>query len=445
MVRASLPTLPTDGPDEPPASHRLRFLTVFAPGDAEGLSGMDARVWPLDGRHHLLGRDPGEGGIPVLDAKVSRRHARLVFAPQIQVYRIDDLGSRNGTWVDGVRHDKTYLEPESVVRIGHSLLVYSEAEVDPGLADVAPEAGSSLQRALCERRAELAAPTRLPVLICGPTGAGKELLARRVHEVSGRRGMVAVNCATFSRELIASELFGHVRGAFSGAARSRTGLFREASGGTLFLDEVAELPPDQQPALLRVLEEGRVRPVGADREVDVDVRIVSATHQPLEVLVAEGRFREDLLGRLAGLTLHLPGLTSRRAEVLPLFEHFLGEPRRRVGPDAAEALLRHAWPTNVRGLQQAAAAVRLVAGADGPVELAALPEPVRAGQAAADAPPAEPLPPATVPDREALEGALTRHRGNIAEVAREFGRHRPQVYRWMRRYGIEAEAFRGRG
>ncbi|MBK7977119.1 MAG: sigma 54-interacting transcriptional regulator [Deltaproteobacteria bacterium] len=210
------------------------------------------------------------------------------------------------------------------------------------------------------RRVELAARERLPLLLLGETGTGKEVVARTVHAAGQRREgpFVAVNCAALPRELVESELFGHARGAFSGAASPRPGLFREAEGGTLFLDEVTEIPVDLQAKLLRALDQGTVRPVGADREVVVDVRIVAATNRDPEADVTSGRFRRDLLYRLDVLRIELPPLRDRVEDVPGLADHFLARYRasarrdvRGIHPGALDALLAHDWPGNVRELK----------------------------------------------------------------------------------------------
>lgn len=204
------------------------------------------------------------------------------------------------------------------------------------------------------------ARTTMPVLIHGETGAGKELVARAVHDDSPRSKarFRALNCATIPVGLIESMLFGHERGSFSGAERQMPGVFEQAAGGTVFLDEVAELSTPAQAALLRVLEQGRLVRVGGIKEIEVDVRIVAATHRDLRALVQRGSFREDLLFRLDALTLSVPPLRDRRVEILPLAEHFLAQARVRWGArvvrlseDARDALLAYAWPGNVRQLR----------------------------------------------------------------------------------------------
>jgi DNA-binding NtrC family response regulator len=404
----------------------LRTITLVYP-EAE-----EPKRWWLERGRVVLGREPPSGGIAIEDDEVSRQHGALQRVPASNVYRIEDLGSRNGVFLDGRKIESDYLAPGSVIRIGGTLLVYEEVAAIPG-EDLELRAGGSLALARAERFADLAAPTRTPVLILGPTGAGKERLAARVHAASRRSGQcVVVNCATLNRELLGSELFGHVKGAFSGAESSRNGLFLEASGGTLFLDEIAELPLDQQPALLRVLQEGRVRPVGSDRETPVDVRIVAATHQDLRSLDRDGRFRSDLYARLAGLTIELPGLAERRSEILPLFRGFFGPGSPPLSLKAAEVLLAYEWPRNIRELMHLAGQLALFGRLE-KIERSALPK-----EMMESAPEGE----RGAPSRERIEQLLAEHGGNVAEVARALGTHRQQVYRWLRQFKLDAKSFR---
>lgn len=199
-------------------------------------------------------------------------------------------------------------------------------------------------------------PYGVPVLILGETGTGKELFAEELHRCSGRPGpLVAVNCAGLSAAIMDSQLFGHETGAFTGANRPALGLWRAAEGGTLFLDEVGELPVELQPKLLRALETGKILPVGAVREVAVDVRIVSATHQPLLNWVEQGRFRRDLWARLACYQLRLPALRERGRDVVLLAQHILQTSPickgMRLTPAAEAAMLASVWPENIRGLR----------------------------------------------------------------------------------------------
>ena len=203
------------------------------------------------------------------------------------------------------------------------------------------------------------AQVQLPVLILGETGAGKELVARAIHSAGPRNGrsFVAVNCAALPDQLLESELFGHARGAFTGAGHPRAGLMAEADGGTLLLDEIGEMPLALQPKLLRALETGEVRPVGADGVRHVDVRLLAATHRDLIQLVRDGRFREDLYYRLKVVPLKIPPLRERAEDIPELVKHFLGRiaarsgaPALQLAPDAVDVLLRHPWPGNVREL-----------------------------------------------------------------------------------------------
>ena len=207
-------------------------------------------------------------------------------------------------------------------------------------------------------RAARVAPTRIPVLVTGESGTGKELLARVLHELgpNPRGPLVTVNCGALARELAESELFGHERGAFTGAGGRRAGWFEEASGGTLVLDEIGELPLEMQPKLLRVLETGRIRRVGGHGEIAVDVRVLATTLRDLRRDTQRGTFRLDLFHRLAGFELHLPPLRHRRGDILPLAQQFLKEFQSELGvrvlsPEAVQKLLAHDWPGNIRELR----------------------------------------------------------------------------------------------
>lgn len=206
------------------------------------------------------------------------------------------------------------------------------------------------------------APSEASVLLTGETGTGKELIARHVHALSQRRHgpFIAVNCGAFAESLVESELFGHEKGAFTGAFTARPGWFEAAAGGTLFLDEIGDLPLKLQVKLLRVLQEREVVRLGARKAVPIDVRIIAATHVRLEEAVAAGKFREDLFYRLGVVMLGLPALRDRPGDILPLAQHFLAVYRQRLGqgnvplhPDAERKLLRHPWPGNIRELENA--------------------------------------------------------------------------------------------
>jgi two-component system nitrogen regulation response regulator GlnG len=236
----------------------------------------------------------------------------------------------------------------------------------------------------------------VPVLVTGESGTGKELIARALHAASARSAgpFVAVNSAAIPRDLLESELFGHERGAFTGAIESRPGRFREASGGTLFLDEIGDMPTELQAKLLRTLQSGEVTAVGSRRTERVDVRIVAATHRDLDASVASGRFREDLLYRLRVVPIHVPPLRERREDIPALVEHFLARyeeslagRRLLLSSAALEALQRHDWPGNVRELENAIKRALVLAQGDvlGPDDFAFLSTAPSAAPAAAPA------------------------------------------------------------
>ncbi|MFG0674583.1 sigma-54-dependent transcriptional regulator [Delftia sp. WSY_7] len=291
------------------------------------------------------------------------------------------------------------------------------------------------------KRIGLAADSDATVLVLGETGTGKELVARALHRNSARaeRPFVAVNCAAIPADLMESELFGHVKGAFTGAVSDRAGRFREAQGGTLFLDEVGDMPLPTQAKILRALQEREITPVGASRALPVNVRIIAATHRDLPDAVRQGRFREDLWYRLQVVPVHLPPLRERLGDVLLLAEHFLrqggGTSPKRLGSDAARLLLAHDWPGNVRELRNAMERAALLC--PGPV---IGPEHIGLQPAAANGPAIDwngPLAPAVAQlEREMVTRALAATMGNRAEAARRLGLSRQQLYRKLAEFGL---------
>ena len=288
------------------------------------------------------------------DALVSRHHVSI--SPEAGGVRLRDRGSRNGTFVRGARVHDALLPAGARFTVGSTEFHVRRDVATDGAHDLI---GPSPAMARIRQQIQRFGPTVLPVLILGESGTGKELVARGLHDSSGRRGpLVAVNCGALPRDLIESELFGHERGAFTGAQRRHLGCFGEANGGTLFLDEIGELPIELQPRLLRALESRSIRPVGATREQPVDVRIVAATHRDLEQAVQQGRFRADLFYRLCGLEIDLPPLRQRPEDIPALVRHFLagerGEGSTCTMADAELARLQqYTWPGNVRQLRAA--------------------------------------------------------------------------------------------
>jgi two-component system, NtrC family, response regulator AtoC len=298
----------------------------------------------------IVGRSR-QAELEIADASLSRRHARLHFEDGLEV---EDLGSTNGTRVQGHRlqpGQRTVVGSHATLEFGDVLVVYRAPQGADSRDDMA-----GVRRLLTR-----AAPCPLPVLLEGETGVGKTSLARFVHQESGRRGpFVVVDCGALPVNLIESHLFGHVVGAFTGADRDAPGALAAADGGTVFLDEIGELPLSVQPRLLRVLQQAEVQPIGATRPRSLDLRFVAATCRNLEREVAEGRFREDLYFRLAGVVALVPPLRRRGDELADIAEALLadiardlGRPALPLGPDGLAWLRAQPWPGNIRELRNA--------------------------------------------------------------------------------------------
>ena len=319
-----------------------------------------ARALALGHRPLTIGKNT-RCDVVVEDSAVSGLHCRII--PTRDGWIVRDAGSTNGTFIGAARVESALLTPGITLSIGRTRIAVVR-ETRDALADesrigiegvlVGDSPGLAAVRSAIIRHA--GAP--YPVLIRGETGAGKELVARMIHDQSPRaRGpFVAINAAAIAPDLVESELFGHERGAFTGALTRRRGVFEESSGGTLFLDEIGELPLAQQAKLLRVLETHEVRRIGGEGNVRVDLRIVSATHRDLAKRVADGQFRADLFFRLNILPITLPSLRERTDDIAPLARHLLariaGETgrARKLDDAALAALMKHPWPGNVREL-----------------------------------------------------------------------------------------------
>jgi transcriptional regulator with GAF, ATPase, and Fis domain len=428
------------------AARVRQLVVVFAPAPPpRGLVMLgDAPV--------VVGREAGVGVDLVLpDPQISRRHARIHRDPATDEHVVEDAGSRNGVRVDGAPSERAVLRHGAVIRVGATLLVYTDHEVPPGVQLAGPATSSLLGHSVAMQRlrgeVQLVAPHAVSVLVLGATGVGKERVAEEIHRRSGREGaFVPVNCAAIPEELAESELFGHVAGAFTGAAVRSDGLFGAAEGGTLFLDEIGELAMPLQAKLLRALATGEVRPVGATSPRRVDVRIVAATLRDLHAAVAAGAFRDDLLARLGGWIVRVPPLVERREDILELAQAWL-EARgleARLSANAAEALLLHDWPHNVRQVEQVVQQAALRASGAPVIRSEHLPPgmPVAAadtGERAIDGgvPLALLVDRRGPPSRDDLATVLEHFGGVVADVATFFGKDRKQVYRWMRRHGID--------
>jgi transcriptional regulator with AAA-type ATPase domain len=353
----------------------------------------------------------GDNGIVLSDRAVSQYHCRI--EPSSQGVSIRDLGSTNGTWVDGVRVRRHELRAGAVVRIGRTELRVVGRVAEPASKLVVESSAMLSVMADVDRLASLP----WPVLVRGETGVGKEHVARALHERGRRKDgpFVPLNGGGLPRDLIESELFGHERGAFTGAVQAHRGAFEQAHGGTLFLDEVAELPPDLQTRLLRVLETWHVRRVGSETARRVDVRLVCATHADLRQLVHEGRFRPDLYYRIHRLVVEVPPLRARPEDVAFLAQHFLRQMEPAVGerhlePQSIERLQTYAWPGNARELRNV---LELAAvDCDGAViDVAAVDRSLRRVS--------EPRAPR--PSADSLRETLEQYGGNLSAAARALG------------------------
>lgn len=316
--------------------------------------GRDARAFRIADRPLSVGTAT-DNAITLSDRAVSRFHCRI--EPSSSGVLLRDLGSTNGTWVDGVRVQRLELRAGGTVRMGRTEFRVVGAGWCQTLPSTSPVVASSAMLAVMAD-VDRFAPLPWPALIQGETGVGKELVARALHDRSPRGAgpFVALNGGGLPGELIESELFGHERGAFTGAVQSHRGAFEQAHGGTLFLDEVAELPLNLQTRLLRVLETWHVRRVGSESARQIDVRLVCATHRDLRCMVREETFREDLFYRIHRLVIDVPALRNRVDDIGPLAKHFLSSMRDELGEkklssDAVRRLRLYSWPGNVRELR----------------------------------------------------------------------------------------------
>ena len=426
--------------EEPPRPRRAPLVLRSSDG---------RHVLPLEPGQYGVGRS-GDNAIVLLDRGVSARHC-LIDVREGGAVKVFDCESRNGTLVNGVRVTIGELAPGSELQIGCTRFVAAlRGAPPPSSAVIGDDPG--LERAL--EHVRKVAPFRASVLVHGESGTGKELVARAIHAQSDRTGraFVVLNCGAIARELAESELFGHERGAFTGALARRAGAFEEADGGTLFLDEIGELQRGLQPKLLRALESGEVRPLGAPREVKVDVRLVCATHRDLPAEIERGRFRLDLYHRLAHVTIELPPLRERRGDVPALVQHFLGELEtvhgpRRIAPATMQALCAHDWPGNVRELRAAVMRAMLLDPAELRLEHL-LPRPARPSAAPPSPAPAASSSGATLPlidirgrrwddiESAVLCAVLDQCQGNRRLAAERLGLPKSTLADKLRRHGL---------
>jgi transcriptional regulator with GAF, ATPase, and Fis domain len=445
-------------------------------------------VFVLKSGETVIGRDATEVDLCLDRQAISRKHVSI--SGKKAHWKLADLGSRNGTIVDGQLVTETQLETGSEIRVGDVIFKFVESDAEsyigyrfdgtmvPGNARQARNATMLLGGAQMDRLVaalERIAPTMLSVIIRGESGTGKEVAAGEIHRLSERKGaFVAVNCAAIPAPLLESELFGYRKGAFTGADRDRTGLIRAAHGGTLFLDEIGDMPLEAQAKLLRVLQSREVLPLGATQTEPVDVRIVCATHRDLRAALAQNSFRGDLYARLQEYSVNLLPLRERKEDLYLLTKAFLARNGRldaAISINFMIGLLHYDWPYNVRELE--ACIKRALALATDPIlDTPQLPESIheamsgygrRAPASQRDhRPPTPPhgyspashpsAPPgganhaphdrSAAPTAEELRALLIAHQGVVTAVARVLGKERMQIHRWMKRYGIDASEFR---
>ena len=304
-----------------------------------------------------LGSAP-DNDIVLNDRAVSRRHAEIQLTPQGLLLR--DLGSTNGTFINNVRITEAYVPADAECTLGYSrLLIRQRTEERPVAVSRQEERLGELVGASARMRElygliRAVAPTPTTVHLHGESGSGKELVARTLHALSGRSGpLVVFDASVADPEMVRNDLFGHIKGAFTGATGSREGAFRQAHTGTLFIDEIGELPLDLQPRLLRVLETREVMPIGADKPIRVDVRVITATHRDLAAMVKAGRFRADLYYRLSVVPIEIPTLREISSDIPRIARHLCKQLQLscRLSEAALQVLQRYSWPGNVRELR----------------------------------------------------------------------------------------------
>jgi DNA-binding NtrC family response regulator len=426
---------------------RLRCQVVVVDGPDRG------RACRIGDRELVVGTDEG-ADLRLSDERVSGRH--LAIRPHDGRFAIRDLGSTNGSYFEGSRIAEITVSAGATILVARTAL---RIEPDAQPLDIPPSQlrrfGDLVGESLAMREVfgvlERVASSDATVVVEGETGTGKELVARALHDASARRRgpFVAVDCGALPENLLESELFGHVRGAFTGAAQARAGMLVRADGGTLFLDELGRISPTVQARLLRVLEERVVRPLGGDTERSVDVRVVAASRDDLDAEVAAGRFRPDLLFRLAVVRVGLPPLRSRREDIPLLVRELV---RRRGLADEApsgpnlERLVAHGWPGNVRELRNVIdRAIALSPGAqrfaDLTLRLEATPVAGEGIAVRSDLPYAE-AKAAVLHDleRRYLTDVLARCGGNLSAASRESGIDRKHLRTLARKHGLVDDA-----
>ncbi|MFN7132458.1 MAG: sigma 54-interacting transcriptional regulator [Myxococcales bacterium] len=422
----------------------LRLKVVVVTGNDAGKS------LQLETGSYRVGKG-SDNDLVLDDSAVSRTHLEVAVLDGRVRFR--DLDSTNGSWCNEMRFREIEGTPGTVVRIGKTTLKVMPVDTArrPALAASARKEfgrlyGSSLAMRQVFAMLERVSPTDAGVLVEGETGTGKELCAEAIHKHSSRSKapFVVVDLAGIQPNLIESELFGHVRGAFTGASSDRAGAFERANGGTVFLDEIGELAPEIQPRLLRALENRQIKRVGGNDYRHFDARVVAATNRDLLAESRQGRFREDLYHRLAVVKVGIPPLRARREDIPMLVERILetlGRPATTLGPATMAMLSSYDWPGNVRELRNVVERAVSLSGADGevPPELLELPEAGGGGSALS----VEGLPFKEAKERlvasferDYVAALLERCDGNVSKAAREAGIDRVYLHRLLKKHGL---------
>ena len=392
---------------------------------------------------------------PLPHKTVSRSHLAIEWDARLGVHTVRDMGSHNGTRLNGATlGTRLQVVNNDILQVGDVLLVYERGRKleSEDSQEVSQENIPGKSAAIRDMRGQVerAAKDPSPVLLLGETGTGKEWIAREIHSLSKRSGkLIPVNCAALGAQLIESQLFGHVRGAFTGATSDHEGYFMAANGGTLFLDEIGEMPLELQPKLLRVLQEGQIQPVGSTKIHEVDVRIIAATNQDLESQVEANKFRRDLFARLALWQINVPPIRERRLDILSWFGHLCSlwfKKRETTNPGAigtlepncAEALLLAPWKDNLRGIDRL---VHSLASRDlKEISLDDLPEWLFESTKKETVSPdisstKKSKPP--VPSKSEFIAVFEQLEGNVSALAKHYARDRRQIYRWIETHGLK--------
>ncbi|AFE11213.1 sigma-54 dependent transcription regulator [Corallococcus coralloides DSM 2259] len=435
--------------------HKCRLLVTSGPDTGRSMVSDKERL--------RCGAHPGNDLVLVEDRTASRHHFEVQYTERGHL--LVDLNSTNGTFLDGRRIERAYLSPGSQIRAGSSVITFApldeEVAVEPDReGELCGMVGQSVKMRQVFGLIKRIAPMDVSVIIQGETGTGKELVSSAIHELSGRKKgpMVVLDCGAIPPNLIESELFGHEKGAFTGATSSRPGAFERAQGGTIFLDELGELRLDLQPKLLRVLENREVRRVGGNDVIEVDCRVIAATHRDLVKEIAAGNFREDLYFRLSVIHIQLPPLRQRRDDIPLILKRALAEPevvethgRKRFSAEALGLLMAYAWPGNVRELMNVLSHVLTFSDEGEEILPSHLPPRVRGQAREGPLPFNEHLAFKDAKEqllenfeREYVTSVLTRCEGNLSRAARESGLHRKSIERLVKKYQLDAKGLKPR-